>query len=157
MTKRYLIFGWFIGMLVWSSVSHAAYQNPTIVSNERQPNGTVLILFRFTGNAGEPIVERGYVVSAGTTAPGIRNWVDDTIKELDLVRTAENLPALQPGQTITRLARTPDVTPAALVCARKLTQYLRLKDAGITAMNADLAALKANIESTYISGCMVGE
>ena len=144
-------------LLLIPSISFAAYQNPTVVSNVRQANGTVLITFAFSGNAGEPTVARGYVVSSGTTATLVRNWIDDTIKELDLVRTAETLAALQPGQTVPKLARPPDVPPAQRVCAQKLSSYLRVKDAGITAMAAELAALKADIEATYVAGCMVAE
>ncbi len=139
---------------IFSSISFAAYQNPTVVSNARQANGTVMITFAFAGNAGEPTVTRGYVVSQGTTATAVRNWIDDTIKELDLVRTAETLAALQIGQTVPRLARPADVPTAVRVCAEKLSDYLRVKDAGITAMAPEIAALKADIEATYVAGCM---
>ena len=142
-----------LALLVPSTV-FANYGNPTVVSNQRQSNGNVLLTFAFTGDSGEPTVTRGYVVSSGTTATAVRHWIDDTIKELDLVRTAETLPAIQPGQTVTRLAKPTDIPTAAQVCARKLATYLRVKDSGITAAAADIAALKANIESTYVTGCL---
>lgn len=130
----------------------AAYQNPTVVSNQRQSNGTVLITFAFSGNAGEPTVTRGFVVTQGTTAVGVRNWIDDTIQELDLVRTAETLPAIQPGQTVSRLARVVPARTAKQIWQEKLDRYIHVKDAGITAASAELATLKADLEATYQNG-----
>ena len=143
-------------LLLFPSLSFAAYQNPTVVSNARQSNGTVMITFAFAGNAGEPTVTRGYVVSQGTTATAVRNWIDDTIKELDLVRTAETLAALRPSQVVPRLARPADVPPAKRVWLQKLATYLQVKDAGIAAIAADVAALKADLEATYVSGYLGG-
>lgn len=145
-----------LAVLLLPSISLAAYQNPTVVSNQRQANGSVMITFAFAGNAGEPTVTRGYVVSSGTTATAVRNWIDDTIKELDLVRTAETLPAIQPGQTVPRLARPADVTPANRVWLQKLATYLQVKDSGLTALAADIAALKADLEATYVTGYLGG-
>lgn len=145
-----------IMLIFLPSMALAAYQNPIVVSNARQANGTVLITFAFAGNAGEPTVTRGYVVSSGTTATLVRNWIDETIKELDLVRTAETLAALRPGQTVTKLAKTPDVPPAQRVWLQKLSTYLQVKDSGLSAIAVDLAALKADLEATYVSGYLGG-
>lgn len=139
-------------VLLFPSLSFAAYQNPTVVSNQRQANGTVLIQFAFSGNAGEPTVTRSYVVSQGTTAIAVRNWIDDTIKELDLVRTAETLPALAPDQVVPRLARVTPAKAAKQAWREKFELYLRIKDSGITAIAPYVTTLKADIEATYQEG-----
>ena len=66
----------------------AAYQNPTVLENNRQADGGGVILFEFTGNAGEPTVQRRFVVQPNATVTSLRNWVDDTIAELNLLQTA---------------------------------------------------------------------
>ena len=139
-------------LMLAPSLAMAAYQNPTVVSNQRQANGTVLITFAFSGNAGEPTVTRGYVVSQGTTATAVRNWIDDTIKELDLVRTAETLPALAPDQVVPRLARVTPAKAAKQAWREKFELYLRIKDSGVAAIASYVTALKADIEATYLAG-----
>lgn len=136
------------------SLSFAAYQNPTVVSNQRQPNGSVLITFSFAGNAGEPTIQRGFVVQPQTTATTLRNWIADTIDELDLVQTAATLPLLQKDQVVPKLARTPATPSACQVWTDKFFRYVHAKDSGVTAIATDLAALKANLESTYPAGCL---
>lgn len=144
-------------ILLIPSVSLAAYDNPTVLANERKGNGTVLITFAFTGNAGEPTVTRGYTVTLGTTAAAVRNWIDDTIKELDLVRTAETTPALQPGQTVPRLAKVPPVLSAKQIWNRKYSIYQRFQNSDIAALAADRATLKADLEATYQAGFLAEE
>lgn len=142
--------------LLMPSLGLAAYQNPTVVSNQRQSNGSVVVTFAFSGNAGEPIINRQYVVTGTTTAPAVRNWVAKMIDELDLLRTAETLPALQQGQIVPRLNPTVSAPTAQQVWFRKLARYLRVKDAGLTAIVGDLAALKADLEATYVAGYLDG-
>ena len=139
-------------LLFVPSVGFAAYQNPTVIANERQANGFPRITFQFTGNAGEPTAVRSYVISASTTAAALRNWIADTIDELDLMHTAGTLSILQPGQTVPRLNRAVVTPTAKQIWVEKLSRYLAVKDAGITAASADLAALKADLEATYQAG-----
>ena len=136
----------------------AAYQNPTVTANTKQPNGSIVITFQFVGNAGEPIVKRDYSVNAATTAPILRNWVDATINELDLMYTAASLPSLQPGQTVTRLAPSAPVPTARQVWAGKFHCYMIIKDSGLagSALASDVAALKADLEATYQAGHLNG-
>lgn len=147
--KRLALLG---ALLLAPSLAMAAYQNPTVVSMERQADGGGYILFRFSGNAGEPAVTRTYVIHSATTATAVRNWVDDTLNELNLVQTAATLPALQQGQTVTRLARVTPVRAAKEVWNEKVVRYAQLKDLGIAAAASDLATLKADIEATYQAG-----
>lgn len=139
-------------VLLFPSLSFAAYQNPTVLANDKLSNGTVKISFQFTGNAGEPIVRRDFIVSAGTTATTLRNWIADTIDELDLMYTAGTLAILQPGQTIPRLNRVPATPTAKQIWVEKLSRYLHVKDSGIVAAASDIAALKADLEATYQAG-----
>jgi len=143
-------------MVLWlATPSLAAYQNPVVKSNQLQSNGSVLVTFEFAGDAGEPTVTKGYVIQRATTATELRNWVDDTISELDLIQTASKLASIQPGQTVPKLARVQPVLSACRVWVEKLERYLRVKDAGVTAIAVDVATLKTNIENTYPASCVL--
>lgn len=139
-------------MLLAPSLALAAYQNPTVISNERQQNGFPRITFQFTGNAGEPVVRRAYVVSSSTTATTLRNWIANTIDELDLMHTAGTLAILQPGQTVPRLNRVNPAPTAKQIWRGKLDRYIHAKDSGITAIASALTTMKADLEATYQAG-----
>lgn len=141
-----------VSVLLFPLISEAAYLNPTVVSNDQIDGGFSRIGLMFTGNAGEPQVRKDFVITDTTTATSFRNWVDETIRQLDGLRTAATLPSLQVGQVIPRLARTTPAPTAKQVWQAKLHAYMEVKDAGITAANAELAAMKADLESTYQSG-----
>lgn len=143
--------------LVLPSVSFAAYQNPVVKSNTTLANGNVQIGFEFSGNAGEPVVIRSFIVQKGTTAQELRNWVDDIIKELDLVNTASKLAVLQPGQTVPRLARVEPAPTAKQIWLSKFHRYLSFKDSGVAAIASDLAAIKSDLEATYQAGYLDGQ
>lgn len=131
----------------------AAYQDPTIISNERQSSGTTKLIFRFNGDAGEPAVTREYAIGQDTTGPIIRNWIFNTINELNLMNTAATIPALQSGKTVPRLQPVPDNPSPKEMWLRKADVYDRLKDLGLTGQFAtDLAALKADLQATYQTG-----
>lgn len=139
-------------LMLAPSLAMAAYQNPTVISNQRQANGTVVVTFAFTGDAGEPTVTRPYTVTGLTTRNAVRTWVDETITELDRVRTAETIADLQPGQTVTRVSRVNPVKAAKQAWREKFELYLRIKDSGVAAIASYVAALKADIEATYQAG-----
>ena len=142
----------FLVLMLSPFVGHAAYQNPTIVAHDVQTNGVVRLDFIFAGNAGEPSVRRSFYVGQGTTATILRNWVDDNIKELDLLFAAQSLPSLQLGQVVPRLARV-DPTPTPKdVWNAKFDRYLRALNSGISAISSDMTALKADLEATYQTG-----
>lgn len=144
-------------VLLLPSVSFAAYQNPVVNANELLSNGYSKITFEFTGNAGEPAVTRVFMVHRNTTPQELRYWVDDIIKELDLIYAASKLADLQPGQIVRRLARVEPPPTAKQVWLSKLHRYLQAKDAGIAAMAAELAAIKDDLEATYQSGYYNGQ
>lgn len=149
--KRLALLG---ALLLAPSLAMAAYQNPTVEAVDRKSDGGGHIVFKFTGNAGEPVVLRTYVINAATTATAVRNWVDDTLNELNLVQTASTLPALQQGQTVTRLARVTPARAAKEVWNEKAERYKFFKDLGLTSPTAvnDLNALLADINATYQAG-----
>lgn len=142
-----------LALLLMPSLAHAAYQNPTVISNERQPSGSTKLIFRFAGNAGEPVVTREYMVGPATTATILRNWVDATLNELDLTHTAATIPSLQAGQTVPRLAPVPPATSAKDVWQQKVSMYKQACTNGfIGSVATACTALKSDIETTYQAG-----
>lgn len=146
---KYIVFAL---LVLAPSISNAAYTSPQIVARDVQPSGYVVLSFVFSGNAGEPSVRRTFTVSQSTTATVLRNWVDAQMAELDLLYMASVIPSLQVGQTIPRLAPVNPAPTAKAVWLDKLDRYMRYKDSGITATNSAIAALKADLESTYQAG-----
>ena len=135
-------------LLAMPVLSHAGYQNPTVISNDPIAEGDSRIRLQFTGNAGEPTVQRILIIPDGATNQSIRNMVDQIIDQLDRKRTAATMPILQVGNTINRLAVVPPVPTAKQAWQAKYYRYMELKDGGITAAAADLATMKADLEST---------
>lgn len=142
-----------IALLLMPAMAHAAYQNPIVVSNERQANGSTKLTFQFSGNAGEPVVTRVYTVIPTSTATILRNWIDATINELDLMHTAASLPALQNGQTVPRLAPVTPTRPPKSIWIEKTVTYARVCGQSYGgAVATACTALKSDIESTYAAG-----
>lgn len=144
-------------ILLFPPVTFAAYNSATVVSNELKEDGRTRLVFQITGNAGEPVVTREYLVSSSSTVAILLNWVDSTINELNLMRSAATLPALQKGQTVTPLApTTPALTPRQ-VWLQKLAR-LRDMNAAIAAgvsnatLTTEFNTLKTDIENTYPGG-----
>ena len=139
-------------LLAMPVLSHAGYQNPTVISNDPIAEGDSRIRLQFTGNNGEPTVQRILIVPDGATNQSIRNMVDQIIDQLDRKRTAATMPILQVNNTINRLAVVPPVPTAKQVWQAKYYRYIEIKDGGIVAAAAELAAMKADLESTYQAG-----
>lgn len=143
--------------LILPQMTYAAYQNPTVISNERMAVGSTKLIFRFSGNAGEPAVTREYMVGPNTTATILRNWVDATLDELNLMHTAATLPALQPGQTVPRLAPVEPAASAKDIWRQQVSRYSQFCTQGFTgAVATDCTAMKSTIESTYQAGFLNG-
>ena len=139
-------------LVIFPAASFAAYQNPTVLAKAKQSDGTLIVTFSFAGDAGEPTVTRGYAITRSTTATAVRNWIDDTIVELELIDTATNIPALQINQTVQRLARVEPTPPPKRVWRNALHFYLQAKDSGLAAIATDLATLKTWLENNYQTG-----
>lgn len=143
-----------LALLLVPSISFAAYNSATVISNELKDDGRTRLVFRITGNAGEPAVTREYFVNSSSTATTLRNWVDSTLNELNLMRTVATLPALQTDQVVTPLAPTAPAAPTAKqIWLNKVSRYKEFAGMGLTGTAAtDLAALLADINATYITG-----
>ena len=140
-------------LLLAPVMASAAYQSPIVIDNERLSVGSTRLKFQFSGNAGEPVVIREYMVGPGTTATILRNWVDATLDELNLTHTAATLPALQPGQTVPRLAPVAPTASAKDVWQRKAASYARFCTHSFTgSVETACTTLKSDIESTYQAG-----
>lgn len=142
----------FCVLMVLPSLSHAGYQNPTVISNDPIAEGDSRIRLQFAGTAGEPTIQRVLIIPDGATNQSIRNMVDQLIDQLDRKRTAATMPILQVGNTINRLAVVAPVPTAKQVWKAKLSRYMEVKDAGIVAASDELAAMKADLEATYQAG-----
>lgn len=129
------------------SLALSAYLDPVITSNDGKR-----IVFEFAGDAGEATETLTYVVRPGTTKKAVREWVKDTLDELDGRLAAAKLPDFAVGQSVTRLNRTAAVRAAKEVWNDKLARYLYLQSSGITAAAGELAAMKADLEATYQAG-----
>jgi hypothetical protein len=142
-------------LLLIPTFGQAAYQNPTVERNEPTPYGATKLTFLFTGDAGEPVVRRDYTINAGSTATTLRNWIDATINELNLMRTTAVLPALQPGQVLPRLATVAPVPTAKQVWRSKVNTYNdACKSSFLGGVATACAALKLDIEATYQAGVL---
>lgn len=137
---------WVVLMLV-PAVGWGAYLDPQVLSNDGKQ-----IVFQFAGDAGEESKIVRYVLQQGTTFKAVREWVKDTVDELNGIRTAAALPGLAVGSTVTRLNRTAALRAAKELWNEKLARYLQVKDSGLVASAAELAALKADLEATYQAG-----
>lgn len=140
-------------MLIGASGAQAAYKNPTVISNERHPNGSTQLVFQFQGSAGEPVVTRSYTVTAQSTVTGLRNWVNSVVEELDLMHAAASLGALQPGQVVPRLTPVDTAPTAKQTWTRKAHTCAQFK--GIFAAGALTTAVNAvcgDAEATYQAG-----
>lgn len=128
-----------------------AYTTATIVLKDPPlPDGRVQITVAFTGNAGEPAMRRQIHVGPDDTGQSLRRWAIAQAKSLGDVKTIAD--SLTVGQSINL---TPIATPPATaeeVWRAKVARYQRMAGLGLTGQAAtDLAALKADIEATYIT------
>jgi hypothetical protein len=66
----------------------------------------------FTGDAGEPQMERDIYIDGGTTAASLKQWAIDVATALNSARTIAKAPTLQIGQSISLVPPAPVVPPA---------------------------------------------
>ena len=128
-----------------------AYNTATIVLKDPPlADGRVQIAVEFTGNAGEPAMRRQIHVGPDDTGASLRRWAISQAKSLGDVKTIAD--SLTVGQSINL---TPIATPAATaeeVWRAKVARFNRMRELGLSGQAAtDLAALKSQIEETYVS------
>ena len=129
-----------------------AYNTATITANEPLPNEAGARIFvQFTGNAGEPVVNKDLIVDGGTTAQSLRLWAANQTAALNNIRPFRQLGALQPGQTInTSFPAPPALTAKEIFAAnvRRLRQMTNAISLGVKANDAaDYTTLKTSVTS----------
>lgn len=128
-----------------------AYNTATLVQKDPpSEDRRVRLVIEFTGNAGEPVVRREYYVTATDTGQTIRRWCIEQAKNLGDVKTVAD--ALTLGQSINLTPINPPAPTAEEVWRAKVGRYQRMVGLGLSGQAAtDLAALKADIEATYVT------
>lgn len=136
------------------ATSFAAYQNPKVLDLIGQSDGGITALLEFTGDAGEPTVQKKFTVQPGTTKQSFREWVGDTIAELNKLSTIRKIPEIQIGQIVIPLAKTSPAAPAKQVWIDKFERYKSCSSVALSsaAYNTDCAAIKTDLESSYQAG-----
>ena len=126
-----------------------AYTTATLKSKDVPfPDGRVRILITFTGNAGEPPIDRDLIVDESTTVASLRRWAYDEAGRLGSRKTIIDL--LTPGAAITLTAPpAPPAPTAEQVWLEKAHRLARAKALGLTADAAEEAALEAEVNATY--------
>lgn len=128
-----------------------AYNTATLVQKDPpSEDRRVRIVVEFTGNAGESVVRREYYVTASDTTQTIRRWCIEQAKNLGDVKTVAD--ALTVGQSINLTPINPPTPTAEDIWRGKVSRYRSMAQLGLSGQAAtDLAALKADIEATYVS------
>jgi hypothetical protein len=134
-----------------------AYTTATVISKDpATQDGRVHIVVAFTGDAGEPTVQRDYVLDADTTVPALRTWVRDTIALLAGRKTIAA--ALTVGQVIPPAPGDPAPTAAELARRQYFANVGRLihmqelvSAGGMLATNAEFTALQTTVKNAYLA------
>lgn len=140
--------------LLIPSIGNAAYLDQgTVLRYEQDPNGAARLIVRFTGDAGEPIVDQAYTVTGGSSLQGLRRWIRANVDELNLKRTAGTAPQVAPSTVIQGLAAASPAAVAKDVWRGKVESYRQsCTNSFVGAVATACATLKADIESTYQAG-----
>lgn len=136
-----------------------AYNTATIRNNDPiagQP-GKYRLVVTFTGNAGEPAVDRETVIDGSTTAASLRNWAFNQAADLDPARSLATNPALAVGQVVALTQQAAPGLTAFQTWQKKALQVQRLKDlmdAGLAnaTMVSEFNTLKAAADAAYATG-----
>jgi hypothetical protein len=134
-----------------------AYTTATIVSKDpATQEGRVHLVIAFTGDAGEPPVQRDFVLDADSTFVGLRTFVRDTIAALTNRKAITSDARLVVGQTIPPAAADPAPTAPQIALqqyfsdAARLVHMKQLIDAGgMLASNTEYVALQTSVKNAY--------
>ncbi len=152
-----MLIKWFLPLMLFvlfTFPAHAAYLDQgTILRYEQDGDGSARLIIRFTGDAGEPIVDKVYPISSGSSFQALRRWVRANVEELNLKRTAGTAPQVAPSTVVQGLAAASPAAVAKDVWRNKVESYQHSCTASfVGSVATDCSALKSNIESTYESG-----
>jgi hypothetical protein len=137
-----------------------AYTTATIRNNDPiagQP-GKYRLVVTFTGNAGEPAVDRETVIDGSTTAASLRNWAFNQAADLDPARSLATNPALAVGQVVALTQQSAPAVTAFQAWQQKVQRLIRVQaavDAGVVFPAGDVQALKDAV-NTGASGVQAG-
>jgi hypothetical protein len=130
-----------------------SYVLATVVQKDPpSQDGRVAFQVEFTGDAGEPAIRREFYWGGDDTKLTMRAWVTDQKKSLNGKRTAAT--AVLVGDTLASIAPVVPTTEelAKSLWQSKLGRYRTLAGLSLVGQAAtDLAALKADIEATYLT------
>jgi hypothetical protein len=120
------------------------------------PDGRTRLVITLSGG-GEPVKDVEYYADGTTTGPILRDYVIGQANRA--VAASTFLATLTPG--VSTVSLTPVAPPgptAGEIWAEKVRRYGRLIDLGVVtgALNTDITALKADIQSTYQAGFLTG-
>jgi hypothetical protein len=133
-----------------------AYTTATIVQKDPPAlDGRVHLVVRFTGNAGEPAVNRDYYLDTDSTALEGRQWAIDELAKLNNRQTLAN--AITPPQVINTTPPTPPAPTAFQTWqanANRLVSLNTIIAAGMTSTTAaaEKTALVTLVNSGYSTG-----
>lgn len=126
------------------------YTTATLVQKDPPgPDGRVALTIEFTGT-GETPQRRGYMLDGQDTAATVKAWAIAEAGRLNGAKTiASNLTV---GQSVSLVPASPPAPTAEQVWRSKVSRYQQLAPLGLAGQAAtDLAALKSDIETTYVS------
>lgn len=132
-----------------------AYTTATLISKSPYlTDGRVPIEVEFTGNAGETPVSQKYILGPSDTALTMRAWASQMAASLNSVKTFAGNLAVGQSISVTPIPPPSDPVPTAKdIWLEKARRYQRVADLGLAGQFAtDLAALKADLEATYVTG-----
>ncbi len=137
--------------LLIPSIGNAAYLDQgTVLRYEQDGNGSARLIVRFTGDAGEPIVDQAYTVTGTASLQGLRRWIRANVDELNLKRTVGTAPQVAPSTVLQGLAAASPAVIAKNVWREKVENYRQIcTNSFVGATATACTALKADIEGTY--------
>jgi len=127
-----------------------AYTTATLVAKDIPfDDGRTRITVEFAG-AGEPTKRLAYTVGPNDSLATLRAWIDTQAANFVPAKTVAD--SLTIGQQVAVRAIVAPTPTAEQIWRAKVSRYQAMKDLGLVGQAAtDLAALKSDIESTYLS------
>jgi hypothetical protein len=150
-----------LALLLAPSLASAAYLNQgETLRYEQDQAGVARLFVRFTGDAGEEIVDVPYLLTESFSFPLLQDWIAKTVVKLNGARTAGKDTKIDPGKgkKIAGLLLSSTAPTARMVWRRKADWYAQTCTNGfIGTIATECTALKADIEATYQAGFILGE
>src|SRR5262245_13367177 len=127
-----------------------SYTTATVLAN-LQDDGASILRVRFTGDAGEPPVDRNLTISGTATLQTLRGWAIGIKDDLNGARSLARARRLAVGQTVNLAAITPPAATAKEAWFsdwRRLERVQRAIASGVAPATAD-DSLQASLLSRF--------